>query len=210
MFEIIILLTKAAGITIKISVLGMIFGLLGGITLGVLSSNQVKTTIAANFIFIYVTLIRGIPLFVQLFLIYYGIPEMTNLDINPTTAGIVTLAINSSAYLTEIIRASIDSISDGQWNISKSLGYSQTKTLRYIILPQAIKIALPGIINELSALIKESGVLMIIGVPELLKISKDIVARELKPIEIYSATALMYLCLTSILAFIGRNLEKKI
>lgn len=210
MFPIIILLAKATMVTIKISILGMTFGLLGGVMLGILSSNQIKTSIVTDFIFMYVTLIRGIPLFVQLFLIYYGVPEIINININPTTAGVATLAINSSAYLTEVIRASIDSIPNGQWNISKSLGYSQIKTLRYIILPQAIKIALPGIINELSALIKESGVLMIIGVPELLKISKDIVARELKPIEIYSITALIYLCLTSILAFIGRNLEKKI
>lgn len=108
------------------------------------------------------------------------------------------------------MRGSINGIPPGQWEAAETLGYSRTQTLRRIILPQAIKHALPSITNEFSTLIKESSILMVIGVPELLKASRDIVARELRPMEIYAMTALIYLTMTSILALFTKQLERRI
>jgi His/Glu/Gln/Arg/opine family amino acid ABC transporter permease subunit len=203
-------LLKAALITLEASALGTLGGLIGGTLLGVLNSERLKTPGLSQLISLYIALVRGIPLFVQLFIVYYAVPELCGIDFPPLTAGIIALGINSSAYLAEIIRGSINALPAGQWEAAESLGYTKIQALRYIILPQAIKHAIPAITNEFSTLIKESSILMVIGVADLMKVSRDIVSRELNPMEVYSCTALIYLVMTSCLALVIKQLERKI
>ncbi|MEI6791028.1 MAG: amino acid ABC transporter permease [Myxococcaceae bacterium] len=204
------LLLKASLITLQASALGTLFGLAIGILLGVFNSERLKKIGVSQVIDLYVAIIRGTPIFVQLLIVYFALPEVLNIDIPPLTAGVIALSLNSSAYLSEIIRGGINAISPGQWEAAETLGYSQYQTLRYIILPQAIKQALPSITNEFSTLIKESSILLFIGVPELMKASRDIVARELRPMEVYALTALIYLVMTSAVALCTKQLERRI
>ncbi|MBF5051174.1 Glutamine transport system permease protein GlnP [Candidatus Clavichlamydia salmonicola] len=193
-------LLQGAALTIMISATSIIIGLILGCLIGIIRCNQVKKKWIDLVFASYVTLIRGTPLFIQILIIYFGLPVLIGYDISPLIAGIGALSINSSAYLAEIIRGGIDDISLGQWEAAQLLGYSLKESLMFIILPQTFKKILPSLGNELIALIKESSILMVLGVPELTKTSKDIVAREFRPFEIYTMTAFLYLFITSILA----------
>lgn len=203
-------LLKASVITLKASVSGAVIGSVGGLFFGVLSSDRIKIKIVSLLVGSYVIIVRGTPMFVQILFVYFALPEITHINISPIMAGIITIGLNSSAYLSEVVRGSINSLPDGQWESAEVLGYTRYQSIRYIILPQALKHALPVITNEFSTLIKESSVLMIIGVPELVKTSRDIVARELRPIQIYLVTAFIYLIITGSIAFFTKRLERKI
>lgn len=204
------LLLKASLITLEASTLGAVFGVLGGLILGVFNSQRLRKLGLAQLIDLYVAVIRGTPIFVQLLIVYFALPELLGIDIPPLAAGVAALGLNSSAYLSEIIRGSINAIPPGQWEAAETLGYSQYQSLRHIILPQAIKHALPSITNEFSTLIKESSILLFIGVPELMKASRDIVARELRPMEVYAMTALIYLAMTTVVSLFTKQLERRI
>lgn len=204
------LLLKGAWLTIQISILGIAIGLILGLLVGIINCDKLKKPGLSAIIRIYVNIFRGTPLFVQLLIVYFALPDIFGFDISAFSAGVITLGFNSSAYLAETIRSGINSISKGQWEAAHVLGYSTPQTMRFIILPQALRNVLPAITNELATLIKESSILMIIGVPELVKMSRDIVARELMPMEIYTLTALMYLVMTSTLTLAARGLEARL
>lgn len=203
------LLFKGALITVYISAIGIVLGFLSGSLFGILDCDKLKNPILSPFIRSYVGIFRGTPLFVQLLIIYFAVPDFLKIELSPIAAGIITLGLNSTAYLCEVVRAGINSINIGQWNAAYVLGYSKSATFRYIIMPQAIKNVLPALTNEFATLIKESSILMVIGVPELIKVSKDIVARNLKPMEIYLLVALFYLVMTFLVALIAKSIEKR-
>lgn len=202
------LLIKGALLTLQISLAGVGIGLVFGTFLGVANSERLKNRYVGAIINVYVTVFRGTPIFVQLLFVYFALPQAFGFDLPPVAAGIVTLGLNSGAYLSETLRGGINSIPVGQWEGAHSLGYSQLQTLRFIIMPQALKTVIPGITNELVTLIKDSSVLMIIGVPELIKMSRDIVSRELNPIEIYALAAVCYLIMTSAVAGAAKKVER--
>lgn len=201
------LLLKGCAMTILISVIGILVGFICGLVMGVLLCKRLRNKWLSPILRFYVIIFRGTPLFVQLLIVYFALPEALGIQIPPITAGIVTLGLNSTAYLAEVIRAGINAIDRGQWEASYILGYSRWQTLRYIIVPQALKAVMPSITNEFASLIKESSILMVIGVPELIKVSKDIVAHNLKPMEIYLLTAFFYLIMTFLVALATKRLE---
>ncbi|MFC2049323.1 amino acid ABC transporter permease, partial [Chlamydiota bacterium] len=141
-------------------------------------------------------------------IIYYALPELLGITLSPFSAGVIALGINSTAYISEIVRAGIDAIADGQWEAAFVLGLNRWKTLKGIILPQMFRISLPGLTNELTALIKETSILMVIGVAELTKVSKDIVARELDPMTIYLAAAALYLVMTGTVSVFMHKIQR--
>jgi His/Glu/Gln/Arg/opine family amino acid ABC transporter permease subunit len=202
-------LLKGALITVEVSALGIAIGLFFGTLLGVMNSKRFQMPVLSHLITGYVWVLRGTPLFVQLFIVYFAVPEALSIELSPLEAGVITLGFNSAAYLAETMRGGINSVSVGQWEAEYVLGYSTPQTFFYIIFPQALRSVLPAITNELAAIIKESSILMVIGVPELMKLSRDTVARELKPMEVYAMTALIYLLLTSVVAFWTKRLEKR-
>jgi polar amino acid transport system permease protein len=204
------LLIKGAFLTLQISLAGVAIGLVLGTAIGIANCDRMRNLYLSPLAFIYVTLFRGTPVFVQLLFVYFALPEALGIDLAPIPAGIITLGLNSGAYLSETIRGGINSVSEGQWEAAQVLGYTRRQSLQYIILPQALRTVTPAITNELATLIKDSSVLMIIGVPELIKVSRDIVARELNPMEVYAFAGLGYLLMTSALALFTKRIEKRL
>lgn len=200
-------LLQGAVTTVQIALVAITLGLLGGITVGVLNSPKIGSSSLRAILSSGVWIIRGTPLFVQLLITYYALPEVIGISLSPFTAGVIALGINSTAYISEIVRAGINALPDGQWEAAYVLGLKPWQTLQGIILPQMLRLSLPSLTNELTALIKETSILMVIGVAELTKVSKDIVARELDPMPLYLAAAAIYLLLTSILTLVGKTLQ---
>ncbi len=202
-------LLKGALVTIQIALVAIAFGLCGGVLIGVLNCRKLRSLFVSFILSGFVWVVRGTPLFVQVLIVYYALPEILGMTLSPFTAGVIALGVNSTAYISEIVRGGIDSISDGQWEAAYVIGLKPWKILKKVILPQMFRITLPGLTNELTALIKETSILMVIGVAELTKVSKDIVARELDPMTIYLAAAALYLVMTSALSLFARSTQKK-
>jgi len=202
------LLFHGAFKTLQIALASIAIGLLGGFVIGIFNCRKLTLTYSKIFFQGYVWVIRGTPLFVQVFIVYYALPEFIGISLSPFGAGICALGMNSAAYISEIVRGGIDAIPDEQWEAAYVLGLNPWKTLKGIILPQMFCITLPSLTNELTALIKETSILMVIGVAELTKVSIDIVARELDPMTIYLASAVIYLLMTSGVSWLAQSTQK--
>ena len=195
--------------TMEIAFFALSIGLFGGILLGILNCRKMRHSVLTYFLNSFVWIVRGTPLFVQVLIVYYALPELIGFSLSPFTAGVIALGLNSVAYISEIVRGGINAIPEGQWEAAYIIGLNPLQTLQGIILPQMLRISIPGLTNELTSLIKETSILMVIGVAELTKVSKDIVARELDPITIYLAAALLYLLMTSSLSLFAQFTQKR-
>lgn len=204
------LLLQGTFTTLQISLVALVFGILGGLILGVLNCNRYQIPGVKTIIHTFVSVVRGTPLFVQILIIYFGLSQSLHIDLSPFFSGVLALAINSSAYVSETVRGGINSIPQNQWEASSALGYTPKQTLMGIILPQMFSNVLPALTNEVTTLIKETSILMIIGVSELTKAGRDIVSRELNPTEIYLIVATIYFCITSIVSIVSYRIEKRL
>lgn len=191
------LLWQGTLVTLQLFLISISIGMCGGLCVGILNCRKMHLPVLTYILTGFVWMIRGTPSFVQVLIVYYALPEILGFSLSPFVAGVIALGINSTAYISEIVRGGINAIPDGQWEAAYVLGLNPFQTLRGIILPQMLRITLPSITNELTTMIKETSILMVIGVAELTKVSKDIVTRELDPITIYLATAVLYLLLTN-------------
>ena len=196
-------------VTVQISALSILLGLISGFVFGVLRCQKLGFTYFQKLSEPVIVLFRGTPVFVQLLISYFALPELLGTDLSPYWAGVLTLSVNACAYITEIVRAGMNSVASSQWDACLVLGYTRLQSLRNVIIPQALKTILPSLSGELATLIKESSVLMVIGVPELLKVSRDIASRQLVPMEIYLAAALLYLCMTLTITSLTSLAERK-
>lgn len=192
-------LLQGALITLQLAAVSVFFGLIGGSLLGILRlSPSPIVRIAAR---AYIDFFRGTPLLVQLFMVYFGIPGLCRnlgfqFTFNQFSAAVLTLSLNSAAYLGETVRAGIQSIEVGQREASESLGLGPVQTMRYVIFPQAFRRMIPPIGNEFISLLKDTSLASVIGFAELLQQGRFIVARNFRSFEIYAAVALVYLALT--------------
>lgn len=202
-------LLQGALATFETALVSIAIGLCGGIVIGVLNCNKMRNPFSRVVLNSFVWIIRGTPLFVQVLIVYYALPEVIGISLSPFTAGVIALGINSMAYISEIVRGGINTIPEGQWEAAYVVGLKPLQTLQGIILPQMLRINLPGLTNELTALIKETSILMVIGVAELTKVSRDIVARELDPMTIYLAAAVLYLVMTSSASLFAQYTQKR-
>jgi L-cystine transport system permease protein len=200
-------LAQGAVLTVKFAVLSMIFGLAGGVVLALMgiSTNRVLPRIAR----VYVSLMRGTPLLVQIFVIYYGLPSI-GISLDPTPAGVIALSANVAAYLSESMRGAILGIHDGQWLAAYSLGLSRRQTLRYVIGPQALRIAVPSLSNSLISLIKDTSLVSVITVTELLRSAQEIIASTYQPLPLYLAAAAVYWVLCQVLEWLQHWFEKRL
>jgi polar amino acid transport system permease protein len=157
----------------------------------------------------YIELFRGTPLLVQLFLVYFGLPDM-GITLDRMTAAYITLALNSGAYQAEYLRGAIQSIGSGQMMAARAIGMSRMQAIQHIILPQALRIVIPAWSNEPISLIKASAVAYLIAVPDLMNQAKIIVGKLYDPIGVYSAVALVYLAIVFLLTWLLGRLERRV
>lgn len=201
------LLLQGAGITIQITALSVGFGMLIGLIVGVARlSNFLACRIFAR---IYVDFIRGTPLLVQIFLLYFALPMLTGQRIDPFIAAISACSINSGAYVAEIFRAGIQSIDKGQMEAGRSLGMSWMQTMRYIVVPQAFKRVIPPLGNEFIAMLKDSSLVSVIGFEELTRRGQLIIARTYSSFEIWLTVAFIYLVMTFAISRLVDALERR-
>ena len=200
-------LAQGAVLTVKFAVLSMIFGLLAASVIAVMgiSHNRVLNWLAR----IYVSLMRGTPLLVQIFVIYYGLPSL-DISLDPTPAGVIALSANVAAYLSESMRGAILGIPSGQWLAAYSLGLSRRQTLRYVVAPQALRIAVPSLSNSLISLIKDTSLVSVITVTELLRSAQEVIASTYQPLPLYLTAAAIYWVLCQVLEWLQHWYEQRL
>jgi polar amino acid transport system permease protein len=200
-------LLKGAVYTVQVSILAIVFGLVLGWALGLIAVSGVRWLRALAWA--YVQFIRGTPLLVQIFLIYFGLPAL-GVNIPAFWSGVIALGLNSGGFQAEIVRAGIESIDRGQTEAARSIGMSAFQTLLLILVPQTIRRVIPPLTNELITLTKSSSLLSAIAVLELTHAGQAIIARTFAPFEIYAAVAVMYLLLIAVLSRGSALLERRV
>jgi arginine/lysine/histidine/glutamine transport system substrate-binding and permease protein len=193
------ILLQGALVTLQLTIVSVVFGLIGGSLIGILRLSNFKPVrwIARA----YVDFFRGTPLLVQIFMIYFGIPAIIQelgltFTFNRFAAAVIALSLNSAAYIAEIVRAGIQSIETGQAEAAQSLGLDSVQTMRYVIFPQAFRRMIPPLGNEFISLLKDTSLVAVIGFEELFRKGQLIVSENYRAFEIYAAVAVVYLCLT--------------
>lgn len=200
------MILTGAWFTVKASLCSVALGSLFGLIVGafrVLPITPIRWIAAA-----YIYVIRGTPLLIQLFLIYFGLPSL-GINLNAFTAGVIGLSINSSGYVGEIVRGGIEAVPKGQWEASRMLGLSYAQSMRSIILPQAIRNMLPAIGNEFVTLIKESSLLSTLAITELTMAGQQVRSVTYASFETFIAVGLVYLCLTSSISLALQLIERR-
>ena len=198
---------RGAWITIRMSVASMIFGTLIGAVMGVASLSPfwpIRLLVTS-----YVYAIRGVPLLVLIFLIYFALPA-TGIYLSPTVSGLSALSIYAGAYITEIFRAGILAVDRGQTEAAKAIGMTERMTLTSVLFPQAVRNVIPPITNELIKLVKATSLLSMITVTELTRAAQLVVVEKFTPFEIYLALAFYYLAIVAALTYLTRYLERKL
>ncbi len=202
------LLIVGAGITIQITAISVGLGLIIGMFVGIARICNVKVLRALAAV--YIDFLRGTPLLVQIFLIYFALPMVVGQRVDPFIAAITACGINSGAYIAEIFRAGIQAIDEGQMEAGRSLGMSWVQTMRYIIVPQAFKNIVPPLGNEFIALLKDSSLVSVIGFEELTRRGQLIIARTYGSLEIWITVALIYLVMTLTISRLVSYMEKRL
>jgi polar amino acid transport system permease protein/polar amino acid transport system substrate-binding protein len=188
-------------------VIGLIFALMN------VGRNRILNLIGTA----YVDAVRGVPLIVLAYFIYFGVPSGVNMiftnaafKLTALQAGTIALAMNCGAYMAEIIRAGIESVDKGQMEASRSLGLSYGKSMRLVVLPQAIRTMVPSIINQFIITLKDTSILSVIGFPELTNMGKTIVGSTFKSLQTWAIVGIMYMIVIVTLSKIAKRLERRI
>lgn len=203
------LLMEGAKMTLLISVLGLLGGLVIGVAAGF--ARAYGGWFSSRISLVFIEIIRGTPIVVQVMFIYFALPMIfTSVRIDPFAAAVVTIMINSGAYIAEITRGSVLSIHNGFREAGLALGLSRRATLRHVIAPLALRRMLPPLGNQWIISIKDTSLFIVIGVAELTRSGQEIIAGNFRALEIWTAVAVIYLCITLILSFILRRLERRL
>ena len=157
----------------------------------------------------YVEVFRSIPPLVSIFWVYYGLPILIDVGLEPFPAGMIALSLYGSAFMAEIFRGGVQSIDRGQFEASRTLGLSYLDTMRFVIFPQALRRSLPAVGNQLVIMLKMTSLVSVIGVSEVLRRGNELAVTEYRPLEIYTFVALQYLALVLIVSAGVRKLEKR-
>jgi polar amino acid transport system permease protein len=193
-------------VTLEISAVSLVFALLLGLVVGLarVSPNPLAARLSSN----YVELIRGTPLLVQIFIVYFFIG--TVLKLSAFWAGVVALSVFTGAYVAEIVRGGIESIAKGQMEAARSLGLTYIAGMRYVILPQAFKKTLPALAGQFINLIKDSSLVSVMALTDLTKAGREVVSSTFSPFEVWFTVAAMYLVLTGTLSWAVRRMELRL
>ncbi|MBE7383250.1 MAG: amino acid ABC transporter permease [Leptolyngbya sp. SIO1E4] len=204
-------LLQGAITTLQLTAFSVILGLIGGTLLGIARLSPILPIRLVTRV--YVEFFRGTPLLVQIFMIYFGIPALSQnlgftFNFDRFVAAILALSLNSAAYLAEIVRAGIQSIELGQREASESLGLGPIQTMRYVIFPQAFRRMIPPLGNEFITLLKDTSLVAIIGYEELFRRGQLIVAQNYRSFEVFTTVALVYLILNTLSSQVFILLER--
>ena len=206
------LIAQGAGLTIVLSLGTMLISVPLAILLGLvraIKSNNVFLSLVKAVITVFVAVIRGTPLMLQLMFVFFGLPFL-GVNIPSLTASFAALAVYSIAYLAEVVRTGIESIAQTQWDGSASLGLDFVQTMRYVILPQAVKIMVPPSVSFFIGLIKDSSLCATIGIVELARSGRIIVERTHESLLIFSIVAAVYFAICYPLSRLSKKLERNL
>ena len=208
------LLFRAMGQTLLLALCGLFFACILGLIFGLMSvvRNKPLNVLAA----IFVDVIRGVPMIVLAYFVFFGIPYALksffgiSISFTALVAGTICLALNCGAYMSEIIRAGIQSVDKGQMEAARSLGLPYWKAMQKVVLPQAIRTMIPSIINQFIITLKDTSILSVIGFPELVNTAKNVIAIEFKSFQVWIIVGVMYLIIITILSKLAKMLERRL
>ncbi|MDE7359394.1 MAG: amino acid ABC transporter permease [Lachnospiraceae bacterium] len=208
------MLLKAMGHTLLLCLLSLVFATVIGMIFGLMNVGHNR---ALNFIAtVYVDAVRGVPLIVLAYFIYFGIPAgiqglgFTNFKMDALQAGTIALSMNCGAYMAEIVRAGIQSVDRGQMEAGRSLGLSYGAGMALIVVPQAVRTMIPSIINQFIITLKDTSILSVIGFPELTNVGKTIMGNTFKNLQAWAIVGIMYLIVITILSKVSKQIERRI
>ena len=207
------MLLASLGRTMLLTLLSLIFAIIVGMIFALMNvgRNRVLNLIGT----VYVDAVRGVPLIVLAYFIYFGIPAgvqamgVSNFRLPALQAGTIALAMNCGAYMAEIIRAGIESVDKGQMEASRSLGLSYGKSMRLVVLPQAIRTMIPSIINQFIITLKDTSILSVIGFPELTNMGKTIMGNTFKNLQTWAIVGIMYMIVIVTLSKLSKKIERR-
>ena len=209
------MMLKALGQTLLLALLGLFFACIIGLIFGLM--NVVKNKACNIIATIFVDVIRGVPMIVLAYFIFFGIPYLWNnmlgiggMTLTALTAGTICLALNCGAYMAEIIRAGIQSVDKGQMEAARSLGLSYGVAMRKVVLPQAIRTMIPSIINQFIITLKDTSILSVIVFPEVVNTTKNVVGITFKSFQAWALAGLMYLVVIIALSRLAKMLERRL
>lgn len=194
-------------VSLKITALALLIGFIAGTILGILQLS--KNRLIRALVTLFVTIIRGTPMLIQIVFLYYVL-SVTGLSLSPFFAAVLAIGINSSAYVSQIMKTGIQSVPVGQIEAARTLGIRRRDLLWYIILPQAIRVVLPALGNESITLIKDSSLASLIGVMELYKEGQIVISQTYDALSVYCIVGLLYLVMTSTISALVNLLEKRL
>ena len=206
------LLLNGLVVTVEIALISILLGMVLGLISCLFGLSKVKVLRGISAVYIWI--IRGTPMIVQAFLVFFAFPQLIQL-ISPSfrleafVAGCITLSLNAGAYMSEIFRAGIQAIDKGQMEAARSLGLSKGQEMRKIILPQAFKISIPPMVNQFIITVKDTSILSVIGLAEIVNKAKQYVGKTYQFFATYILVAVFYLIVISILMVISKFVEKK-
>ncbi len=207
------MLLGALGKTLLLTLLSLIFAAIVGMIFALMNVGKNRIL---NFIgTVYVDAVRGVPLIVLAYFIFFGVPQgikslgFQDFRLTALQAGTIALAMNCGAYMAEIIRAGIESVDKGQMEASRSLGLSYGKSMRKVVLPQAIRTMIPSIINQFIITLKDTSILSVIGFPELTNIGKTISGNTFKSLQTWAIVGVMYMVVIVTLSRIAKRIERR-
>lgn len=208
--EVFPILIKALPITLSIAIFAMAFGLVMGISITFL--RKTPYTVVNKVFGTYVSFFRGTPLMVQLFLFFFGLPQIIPAlsSLNAYYAALIVMSINASAYISEIMRGSIDAVDSGQMEAALSVGMTKFQAMERIVLPQALKIAVPSLGNTMVSLIQGTAITFMLGLKDIMGVSKVQAAASYRFLEAYLAVGIIYWVITWVLSKLNDRLEYRL
>ena len=199
-------LLTATGVTIKVTLLALVFGFLLAVPLAFMKISHHKVLqFITSF---YTSIFRGVPLLVQIMLVYFGVPQLLLHNLTPLQASTIALSLNSAAYLSETLRGGIMAVDYGQREAALALGVSNPSVMLDIVMPQALKSTLPGLVNEMINLLKNTSLVSCISLVDLLRAAQMIISKSYRAFEPLLTVAIIYYILVGILAIISRRVER--
>lgn len=208
------MMIRALGQTLLLTLLSLVFAMVIGMIFGLMNvgHNRLLNCIGT----VYVDAVRGVPLIVLAYFIYFGVPAgiqgigFTNFRLNALQAGTIALSMNCGAYMAEIIRAGIQSVDRGQMEASRSLGLSYGASMRLVVIPQAIRTMIPSIINQFIITLKDTSILSVIGFPELTNVGKTIMGNTFKNLQTWAIIGVMYMVVIITLSKVSKKIERRV